>query len=143
MTETDRLHRSASGPWRASPWIHREEDRLYHPLTGRELSAAEPGYDRLRALATRGDEIDRYTARTFINWLNNWDEERSFYGGDWSGKHNNGVATHMPALMLDLPIHRASTIYNWRETPVITRERHGTTTRNDVIYHTRGFTFHG
>jgi len=49
----------------------------------------------------------------------------------------------MPALLPDLPIHRASVIYNWRETPIITRNTDGTITRNEVIYHTRGFEFHG
>jgi len=58
-------------------------------------------------------------------------------------KHNNGIATHMPALLLDLPIHRSSVIYNWRETPIITRNDDGTLTRNNVIYHTKGLKFYG
>jgi len=91
----------------------------------------------------RAEEIDRHTARTFLNWLNNWDEDIHFYGDNWSCKHNNGVATHMPALLLDLPIHRTSVIYNWREAPIITRNRNGTIKRNNVVYHTRGFKFHG
>ena len=40
----------------------------------------------------------------------------------------------MPALMLDLPIHRSSVVYNWRETPIITREKDGKITRNKVLY---------
>jgi len=91
----------------------------------------------------RADEIDRHTAKTFVNWLDNWDETLHFYGDNWSAKSNNGVATHMPALMLDLPIHRSSVIYNWREGPIITRDADGTIMRGEVIYHTKGFEFHG
>jgi hypothetical protein len=91
----------------------------------------------------RGDEIDKYTAMTFINFLNNWNENLNFYSGDWNGKHNNGVPLYMPHLMLDLPIMRASTVYNWRETPVITRDKKGKIKRNKVTYHTKGFKFHG
>ena len=91
----------------------------------------------------RGDEIDRYAAKTFINFLNNWNENLNFYSGDWNGKHNNGVPLYMPHLMLDLPIMRASTVYNWRETPVITRDKKGKIKRNKVIYNTKGFEFHG
>ena len=91
----------------------------------------------------RGDEIDKYTAMTFINFLNNWNENLNFYSGDWNGKHNNGVPLYMPHLMLDLPIMRASTVYNWRITPVINRNKKGKIKRNKVIYHTKGFKFHG
>jgi hypothetical protein len=31
----------------------------------------------------------------------------------------------------------------WRGTPILSRGADGTITRNDVIYHTRGFDFHG
>ena len=78
-----------------------------------------------------------------MNWLDNWDEDLHFYGDSWSAKHNNGVATHMPALVLDLSIHRSSVIYNWRIGPIITRNADGSVTRNEVIYHTKGFEFHG
>jgi len=91
----------------------------------------------------RGDEIGKYTAMTFINFLNNWNENLNFYGGDWNGKHNNGVPLYMPHLMLDLPIMRASTVYNWRETPVITRDKSGKIKHNKVIYNTKGFKFYG
>ena len=91
----------------------------------------------------RGDEIDRHTAKTFINFLNNWNENLNFYSDDWNGKHNNGVPLFMAHLILDLPIMRASSIYNWRETPVITRDKKGKIKRNKVIYHTKGFEFNG
>ena len=91
----------------------------------------------------RGDEIDRYTAKTFINFLNNWNENLNFYSDNWNGKHNNGVPLYMSHLILDLPIMRASTVYNWRETPVITRNKKGKIKRNKVIYHTKGFKFLG
>ncbi len=50
MTDADRLRRPASGPWRASPWIHKEAARLFHPLEDLELRPGEPGYNSLRAL---------------------------------------------------------------------------------------------
>ena len=49
----------------------------------------------------------------------------------------------MPHLMLDLPFMRASTVYNWREGPIITRGNDGTIRRNKVIYQTKGFPFAG
>lgn len=47
------------GPWRPSPWIHREADRLVHPLTGRELRSDDAGYAELRDLAERGETLAR------------------------------------------------------------------------------------
>lgn len=91
----------------------------------------------------RGDEIDKYTAMTFITFLNNWNEKLNFYAGHWSGKHNSGVPLFMPHLMLDLPVMRASTVCNWREGPIITRDEDGTIRRNTVIYRTKGFPFGG
>ena len=91
----------------------------------------------------RGEEIDRHTARTFLTFLENWDESLNFFGNSWNDMHNNGVPTFMPQLMLDLPLWRASTIYNWRETPVITRGANGKVTVNRVTYQTRGFPFTG
>ncbi len=91
----------------------------------------------------RGDEIDRYTAMTFVTFLSNWNEKTNFYGSSWLGKHNNGVSLFMAHLMLDLPIMRVSTVYNWREGPVITRDEDGTITRNKVIHQTKGFPFGG
>jgi len=49
--------RSVTGPWRASPWIHREDGRLFHPLTDRELLSGQPAYDALRRLAEDGREL--------------------------------------------------------------------------------------
>ena len=45
--------------------------------------------------------------------------------------------------MLDIPIMRGSTVHNWRENPVITRDKNGKIKRNKVIYNTKGFKFHG
>jgi len=91
----------------------------------------------------RGKEIDRYTAMTFMTFLKNWNEKSNFYGKNWLGKHNNGVPLFMAHLMLDLPIMRVSTVYNWREGPIITRGKEGKISRNKVIYQTKGFPFTG
>jgi len=91
----------------------------------------------------RGEEIDKYTAMTFMAFLTNWNEKLNFYGGNWNGKHNDGVPLYMPRLMLDLPVMRASTVYNWREGPILTRGKDGTIRRNKVIYQTKGLPFGG
>ncbi len=91
----------------------------------------------------RGEEIDRYTAMTFMTFLNNFNDKTNFYGTAWLGKHNNGVPLFMAHLMLDLPIMRVSTVYNWREGPILTRGADGTIRRNKVIYQTKGFPFGG
>jgi hypothetical protein len=74
---------------------------------------------------------------TFVN------DKTNFYGNTWLGKHNNGVPLVMAHLMLDLPLMRVSTVYNWREGPIITRGKDGTIRRNKVIYQTKGFPFGG
>ncbi len=91
----------------------------------------------------RGEEIDKYTAMTFITFLNNWNEKLNFYDNNWSGKHNNGVPLYMPHLMLDLPVMRASTVYNWRAGPILSRGKDGSIRRNPVTYQTKGFPFGG
>jgi len=91
----------------------------------------------------RGEEIDRYTAMTFKTFLSNWNEKTNFYGNTWLGKHNNGVPLFMSHLMLDLPVMRVSTVYNWREGPILTRGEDGTIRRSKVIYQTKGFPFGG
>jgi len=107
-----------------------------HPLAGIFRQYPElAGY--------RGEEIDRYTAMTFITFLSNWNEKTNFYGNNWLGKHNNGVPLFMAHLMLDLPIMRVSTVNNWRETPLITRGKDGKITRNKVIHQTKGCPFSG
>ena len=98
-------------------------------------------YPQLRAY--RGDEVDHYTSKTFLTFLSNWDDETHFYGRTWLGKHNHGVVAYMAQLLLDLPLSRVSTIYNWRENPIITRNEDGTITRNEVIYQRKGFRFYG
>jgi len=45
--------------------------------------------------------------------------------------------------MLDLPVMRCRTVYNWRRRPILTRDRNGTVRRNTVVYQTEGFPFGG
>ncbi len=69
MKSNDRTRgRTTVGPWRASPWVHLEAERLYHPLTGREMDPAEPGHDELRALAASGASLDALDDR-HRRWL--------------------------------------------------------------------------
>ena len=77
-----------------------------------------------------------------MTFLENWNEQVNFYGTNWRGKHNNGVALFMSHLMLDIPIMRGSAVYNWQENPIITRHKNGTVERNKVIYTTPGFPFY-
>ena len=105
------------------------------------LAAIFRQYPKL--MGYRGEEIDRYTAMTFITFLKNWNEKANFYGNNWMGKHNNGVPLFMPHLILDLPVMRVSTVYNWREGPIITRDKDGKVQRNKVIHQTKGFPFGG
>ena len=91
----------------------------------------------------RGGEIDRCTAMTFMTWLANWDDEAGFYGKTWLAKHNHGVAMFMPMLLLDQPYMRGSTVYNWREGPIITRKPDGGIVLNPVIYQRKGYPFDG
>ena len=89
----------------------------------------------------RGDEIDKYTAMTFITFLNNWNEKLNFYAGDWNGKHNNGVPLFMLHLMLDQPYMRGGTVYNWQHCPMIERDKNGRVKVNEVIYQTEGYLY--
>ncbi|MBT3274050.1 MAG: hypothetical protein HN368_12910 [Spirochaetales bacterium] len=91
----------------------------------------------------RSEEIERYSAMTFMTFLDNWSEETNFYGDTWLGKHNNGVVVNMATLLLDLPLQRASTIYNWRDGPIIFRQSDGKIIRNQVIYQLKGHAFAG
>lgn len=54
----DRERPPAGGPWRASPWLHREAERLYQPLSGRELRPGEPGHDEVRRLSESGATLE-------------------------------------------------------------------------------------
>jgi len=105
------------------------------------LAAVRRKYHELAAY--RGEEVDKYAAMTFMTFLSNWNEKLNFYAGDWNGKHNNGVATFMPHLLLDQPYMRASTVYNWRYRPMIFRDKLGRVTVKKVIYNTEGFPFSG
>ncbi len=89
------------------------------------------------------EEIDKYTAMSFITFMRNWDENTNFYGKTWLGKHNNGVVVNMSVLMLDLPLTRVNTLYNWREVPILSRDKNGKIMLNKVIYQKKGFRFHG
>ena len=51
-----------------SPWIHREAERLFHPITNRELRAGQPGYDELRRLV-EGGELPDTLDDTQRGWL--------------------------------------------------------------------------
>jgi len=90
----------------------------------------------------RADEIDKSMAQSFLTFLENWDERFNFYDNNWRGKHNNGVALFMAHLLLDLPVMRGSTVYNWRQNPIIDRDKNGKIKRNKVIYQTPGFLFY-
>ena len=57
VTDHRRMHAGSGGPWRVSPWVHREVKRLYHPLTGRQFVPGEPGYDELRRMAGSGSSL--------------------------------------------------------------------------------------
>jgi hypothetical protein len=59
-------HRSAipdRGPWRVSPWVHRESGRLYHPLEGRELTATDPDFGELHRLVGTNQTVERLDDR--------------------------------------------------------------------------------
>ncbi len=90
----------------------------------------------------RGEEIDASLAQSFLTFLGNWNESFNFYSNNWRGKHNHGVALFMSHLLLDIPIMRGSTVYNWRLNPIITRAKDGTITRNNVTYTTPGYPFY-
>ncbi|HCO92630.1 MAG TPA: hypothetical protein DIU00_01545 [Phycisphaerales bacterium] len=90
----------------------------------------------------RGDEIDKSMAQSFLTFLENWNVSFNFYDKNWGGKHNNGVALFMSHLLLELPVMRGSAVYNWRQNPIIDRDKNGKIKRNKVIYHTPGFLFY-
>jgi pyruvate-formate lyase-activating enzyme len=50
-TMSDHDDHSSGGPWRVSPWVHREAERLYRPLEGDEMLPTDPDYVKLRRLA--------------------------------------------------------------------------------------------
>jgi len=52
-------------------------------------------------------------------------EEHETTLATWTGKHNDRIPLCMPHLMLDLPVMRASTVYNWRERPILTGGKDG------------------
>jgi hypothetical protein len=89
----------------------------------------------------RSEELDNYTAMTFMTFLSNWSEQTNFYGNHWNGKHNNGVPLYMPHLLLDYPYMRGGTIYNWQHGPIIERDKNGRVKVNQVIHHTEGYLF--
>lgn len=49
----------------------------------------------------RREEADLATARSCLTFLDNWDESINWYhGGNWNGKHNNGIPAFMAMLLL-------------------------------------------
>ena len=65
------------GPWRVSPWIHREKGRLSHPLTGRVICSGDSGYLELRRLVENRGTLD-ILDETQREWLTDgWLEEVS------------------------------------------------------------------
>jgi MoaA/NifB/PqqE/SkfB family radical SAM enzyme len=72
---------SAGEPWRASPWIHVEDQRLYHPLTDLELRPGDEGYAELRALAADGGVLealgDRQKRWLADGWIESVGRDRS------------------------------------------------------------------
>jgi hypothetical protein len=103
------------------------------------LAAIRSKYPELASY--RYEEIDRYTAMTFMTFLSNWNEKLNFYADNWNGKHNNGVPLYMPHLLLDYPYMRGGTIYNWRHCPIIERDKNGRVKVNEVIHQTDGYLF--
>jgi len=69
------------GPWRISPWIHREEGRLVRPLEGDEMLPDHPDYSELRRLADEGavlDSLDAHGRRWLAEgWLEAVSDDRS------------------------------------------------------------------
>jgi hypothetical protein len=99
---------------------------------------------RNRGETYRAADIDRVTAKTFLTFLDNWDEKRNWYrGNNWNAKHNNAIPMYMAGLILDQPYFKISTIYNWREKRIITRGNDGNVTMNKAVYQTRGQPFGG
>ena len=66
MSENDSL--ITGGPWRSSPWVHLEEQRLYHPLENLELSRGDPGYGELRRLVESRSSLDELNEKQ-RGWL--------------------------------------------------------------------------
>lgn len=52
MSDLDERRSSGSdrGPWRVSPWVHREERRLYRPLKGDEMLPDHQDYDEVHTV---------------------------------------------------------------------------------------------
>jgi len=99
---------------------------------------------RLRGFDYRSEDIDAAVANSALTILANWDEKTNWWkGNNWSGKHNFGAPLNLAPLLLDQPYMKISTIYNWREGPMITRGKDGRVKVNKVIYQTKGFPFGG
>ena len=103
------------------------------------LSAIRSKYPELRSY--RSEEIDQYTALTFLTFLSHWNEKTNFLGVAWDAKHNNGVSLYMPHLLLDYPFMRGGTIYNWQHGPIIERDKNGRVKVNEAIHQTEGYLF--
>jgi len=99
---------------------------------------------RLRGFDYRSDDIDAAVANSALTIIDNWNENTNWWkGNNWSGKHNFGAPLNLAHLLLDQPYMKISTIYNWREEPIITRIKDGKIRRNKVTYQTKNFPFGG
>ena len=100
---------------------------------------------RKRGEPHRAGDIDEVTAKTFLTFLRNWDERTNWYKGrSWNGKHNNAVPMYMAAIILDQPYFKGSTVYNWREEPIIERRKDGMVIVNKKpLYQMKGRKFEG
>ena len=83
----------------------------------------------------RQEEVKEAVARSFLAINNRWDDDAGWYKlGTWQEKHNIGAFFYMVAVILELPIMTESGSYNWRKTPLITRNPDGSVVVNEVTY---------
>ena len=120
-----------------------------HGFGGKGCSVFDP-MQVLYILRGRGcnhrlEKGDEAAAASFLTFLENWDEDHSWFReGSWDGKHNLGIPLYMASLLLDHPYMKINTIYNWREGPIIRRLPNGSIAlREELTYSTRGYPFTG
>ena len=100
---------------------------------------------RGRGCTYRADEVDEATAKSFLTFLANWDEEQDWFTDlSWNGKHNLGIPLYMASLLLNHPYMKINTIYNWREGPIVLRSHENDLqVRAGIRYATDGHKFTG
>jgi len=90
---------------------------------------------RGRGCGHRTEETDEVTAKSFLTFLENWDEQRGwFVDRSWNGEHNLAIPLYMASLLLDHPYMKVNTVYNWREGPIIERAADGVRVRAGITY---------